>query len=92
MVSKLPWLKYTGSHKACFLDAAPPLRHYMTLGLGFPFCTLWMMIMHLRCRSVVRIKDKVTEYKREKKDFPGGLMVKTVLPLHGRGFDPWSGN
>ena len=37
--------------------------------------------MHLHCRSVVRIKGKVTEEKKEKEDFPGGPVVKNVLSL-----------
>ena len=53
----------------------------MTLGLGFPFCTRQMSIVHLCCRSVVRIKGKVTEDKKEKEDFLGGPVVKTVLLL-----------
>ena len=53
----------------------------MTFCLGFPFCTQWMNIVHLHCRSVVRIKGKVTEDKKEKENFPGGLVVKTVHSL-----------
>ena len=40
-----------------------------------------MSIVHLCCRSVVRIKGKVTEDKKEKEDFLGGPVVKTVLLL-----------
>ena len=32
------------------------------------------------------------EISKEKRDFPGGPVIRTLLLLQGRRFDPWLGN
>ena len=38
------------------------------------------------------LKTVKKKKKKEFGDFPSGAMVKTLLPLQGRGFDRWLGN
>ena len=42
------------------------------------------------CTLKGKIMVKISQM--QKRDFSGGPVVKTLLPMQGMGFDPWLGN
>ena len=55
-------------------------------GTGEP----WWAAVYGVAQSRTRLKRLSSS--SSSRDFPGGAVLKTVLPVLGPGFNPWSGN